>query len=163
MALSFSTVLADFILNSAGVAEKMINGALFIYGGTQPATPETAAGALYLAKITVASGALTADPSAGAHLHFGSATLGVLPKASEVWSGVVQSRASMVATWYRFFDEAAIIAWDSNADAADTTNCIFDGTVGLAGSGADLILASTTLVAGSTLTIDTFNVALPLT
>ena len=53
------------------------------------------------------------------------------------------ANASGTASWFRIYDAGA-------------ANIVCDGSVGVAGSGADLILDSTTITATQTVSIDTF-------
>ncbi len=129
------------------------DGVLKIYNGTQPASPDNSiGGATPLVVISVASGAFASGAVANG-LEFGTAVLGVITKNADVWSGVIAS--SGVAGWYRKY------ANPTDAGAADTTYIYprIDGTIGT--SGRELNMTNTTLTAGATITIDTFEITLP--
>lgn len=154
MAITFSKTLANLILGFTGGSDfktALGTGFLEIYSGTRPANPETdedGAGQVKLVIITNASGAT------GVTFEDASAVGdGVISKtAAEVWSGTVL--ASGLASWFRFYAAG-------HDTGADTTHSRFDGSCGSAGT-EDLVLANATLASGATLTIDVFNVALPV-
>lgn len=131
----------------------MDGGFLGIYGGTRPANPETVEGSTALVIITKDSVAFDASHD----LNFEDAAAvgdGVVSKLStEIWSGVVAAGGG-TATWFRFYAS-------DDAVGASTTKKRFDGSCGSAGT-EDLVLANSALVAAATLTIDTFNVGLPI-
>lgn len=84
-------------------------------------------------------------------LQFGPPTAGVISKTSDVWSGV--NLATGVATWFRFVlptDDATL----------STTQPRIQGTIGT--SGADMIMANTTLTVSATTTIDTASITMPM-
>lgn len=88
-------------------------------------------------------------------LQFGAASAGVISK-SGTWSGV--GLASGTAASFRFIGSIA----DANGD--DSTNLAqirFDGSCGLAGSGADMIMGTTTITAGATTTVDSGGITVP--
>lgn len=128
-------------------------GVLKIYNGTQPSSPDSSiGGATPLVVISVASVAFVSGAVANG-LEFGAAALGAIAKNSDVWSGVIAS--SGTAGWFRFY------ANPTDAGGADTTYIYprIDGTVGT--SGRELNMTSTTLTAGATLTVDSFEITLP--
>mgnify|MGYP001160537246 CR=1 FL=1 len=129
------------------------DGVIKIYNGTQPSGPDSSTGgATALVTITLASGTFTPGSVANG-LEFGSAGSGKIAKSSDVWSGVVET--SGTASWFRFYANA------SDSGAADTTYIYprMDGAVGTAGR--ELNMSSVSLTAGSTVTIDTFEITLP--
>ena len=144
MARRFSTGLRNGLLGGAtdgSFKDLMALGFLDLYSGSQPSSADDGETGTLLVGITVASGATG--------LSFGDAADGVIAKASEVWSGEIDNTGS--AGWFRFYDA-------NHTTGASTTAIRFDGSVGT--SGAQLNLSSLSLVAGATLTIDTFTVSL---
>lgn len=145
MALRLSTGLRSGMAGTLGLATILQGGCLDIYSGGQPASADYAETGSKLVRITVGSGDL-----ATAGLAFTAATLGVLAKNVSSWSGVVS--AAGVAGYFRFYCTAGT----SGSSATDRR---VDGNIGV--SGADMVLANTSLVAGATLTIDTFSLEVP--
>ena len=107
-------------------------GYLNIYGGTQPASPETAAGSAPLATLTFGATA------------FGSAALGVA--TAEAITDDSDADGGGNAGWFRVF-------------AADDTP-LWDGDVATAG--ADLNLSALAIESGDTVAISAFTVTLPM-
>lgn len=123
MALGLSTAIRASIVNVIRTAIDAGSGAgkLRIYNGVRPSTGGTAT--TLLADITLN------DPCASASTD-GILTLTVSPQPEDA-----SANATGTATWARF------------VDSADTF--VADGSVGLAGSGADVIISSTSIEAGS--------------
>jgi len=148
MGLRLSTGLRAAIMASTGFVGGMTGGVLDIFSGAIPADADAAEGAgTKLLRITVDHGAFPANA-----LHFeATAPAGVAEKStSETWQGL--GLADGTAAWFRFYDS-------NDVQGASTTELRFDGTVGT--SGADLILSSTSIIAGATTTIDTATFTLP--
>jgi len=127
------------------------DGVLRIYSGTQPSSADAAVTGTLLVEISLASGTWAAGtPTNG--LRFGTAASGAISKDSGVWSGV--AAATGTAGWFRF------IANPADAGALDTNvYARIDGSCGT--SGASLNMASTSITAAQTVTIDTFTLTLP--
>jgi hypothetical protein len=83
-------------------------------------------------------------------MYFALPASGAMSKASEVWSGLVATTG--VAGYFRL-----VQPFDDGTDSA--TAIRLQGSVST--SGAELNLSSTSLVATTTLTIDTFSISLP--
>ena len=144
-----NTVLAS--ANGGCMKDVMRNGILCIYSGSQPALADTAKSGTLLVTITVGSGAFVAGTETYG-LEFGDEASGYLEKcADEVWSGVAV--ATGTAGYFRFYANA------TDAGALSTTLPRIDGSIST--SGADLNMASTSIVSGSTYTIDSFKLTLP--
>lgn len=107
-------------------------GTIEIRSGTRPANPDTTATGDVLAVITLE------DPA------FGSASNGV---ATLNDPAPVTAVADGTATWFR--------AYDGDGSA------VFDGDVGVTGSGADLELATTSITTGLTVDITGGTVTVP--
>jgi hypothetical protein len=107
-------------------------GKILIYDGTQPATPETAAGATLLATFTLP------NPAFGAAVN-GVGTANPITDTTGVAAGT--------ATWFR-------------VTKADGTTPVFDGSIGT--SGCNLNLTSTTVSVGGTVSIGTFTYTAPM-
>jgi len=152
MGLRLSTGLRNEIMKVTGKSfcDAMATGALYLYQGSQPASPDDAENSTLLCKITLASGAKT--PGVGTNgISMGQVADGIAHKASgEVWSGVAS--ASGTVGWFRFYDI-------DETTGASTTAKRFDGNV--ATSGADLNMSNTTITSGGTVTIDSVSIALP--
>jgi hypothetical protein len=145
---------ADTVLAAAeGGSLKDIfrDGVLRIYSGSQPADADTAVSGTLLLEISESAGTWAAGAFANG-IEFGAAASGAISKnASETWQDT--GLAAGTAGWFR------LIANPTDAGAASTTLPRIDGTVGT--SGADLNMSSTSIVSGSTYTIDTFTITLP--
>lgn len=127
------------------------HGVLNIYSGSQPTSPDNAASGTLLLTITVSSGAFVAGAFANGLL-LGDAASGSVSKATgQVWSAA--AAASGTAGWWRFVGNA------TDNGALSTTLPRLDGNVG--SSGADLNMASTTITAAQTYTLDTFTLTQP--
>lgn len=104
------------------------SGKLRIYDGTQAATADTAIGAqVLLAELTFGSTA------------FGAAVNGVAT-ANAITAGT--AGATSTATWFR-------------ALKSDGTTVVFDGSVGTAT--ADLVLGTTSIVSGASVSVTSFT------
>lgn len=136
--------------NGGSLKDIMQDGIIHIYSGSQPANADAAETGTKLVEITVSSGAFVPE-AADNGLEFKKEISGVLSKNSlETWSGV--AIATGTAGWFRFYD--------NNEDTgADATACRFDGTVGT--SGSQLVVSSTSIVSGATVTVDSFDITLP--
>jgi hypothetical protein len=129
----------------------MKNGCLWIYSGSQPSDADQSMTGTALVKITVGSGAFSALSETNG-LEFDDYGGGYIEKcADETWSGVVL--ATGTAGYFVF------VANGTDALGASTTLPRIMGSVGT--SGADLNLATTSLVVSRTQTIDTFKITLP--
>jgi len=83
-------------------------------------------------------------------MYFAAPSAGAMSKASETWSGLVAT--SGVAGYFRFVTS-------SDDGTLSTTQVRAQGAVST--SGAELNLSNTSLVAATTLTIDTYSISLP--
>lgn len=126
------------------------NCTIHIYSGTQPTSANDAETGTLLAKITESGGTFTGG-SATNGLNFDSASGGVISKASgETWQGT--GLAAGVATWARIYDNAYTTGASTSANRVD---------VDVATSGAALVMATTTISVGGTVTIDSATVTQP--
>ena len=150
MTCELSTGLRNGMLNATGMKEALTNGVLYIYSGTQPASPDSAVSGTLLMIITKASGAFSFGTATNG-LNLGAPAGGVVAKDTDVWSGV--GIAAGTAGWFRLMGNA------TDSLGASTTLPRMDGSVGTAGS--DLNLVSTTIAIGTPVTIDTFQYTLP--
>lgn len=115
------------------------------------------AGAIVVTAATIthteiAMGTAVAGVTAVNGFDFGVVADGVLQK-SGVWSGAAS--ATITAGWFRI--EGSI----ADDDSLSTTLIRLDGTCGTPGSGADLSMATTSLVSGNTYSIDVAGITLP--
>jgi hypothetical protein len=145
MALKASTGLRNYMLDDQSLKDALALGKLYIYSGSAPVDADAVSTGNLLVTITVASGATG--------LSLGSASLGAIAKAAEVWSGVVSGAGTQTAGYWRFAAAA------DSPDTASTTLKRLQGTCGTAA--ADLVMTSTSLANGATQTIDYFSIALP--
>lgn len=107
-------------------------GLLRIYDGTRPATGGTATN--LLAELTFS------DPSVAAAAVNGVLTFdSITAESSAPFAGTNQ------ATWFRIVQ-------------SDGTTFVADGDVGVTGSGADLILDSTSITQGQTVSVSSFTI-----
>jgi len=144
-----ATVLAA--AKGGSLKDILRNGCLWIYSGSQPSDADQAMTGTALVKITESSGAFSAAAEANG-LEFDDYGGGYIEKcADETWSGTVL--ATGTAGYFIF------VANGTDALGASTTLPRIMGSVGT--SGADLNLATTSLVVSRTQTIDTFKITLP--
>jgi hypothetical protein len=127
MAIGYSTTVRNARLQAVADAINGGSGAgkLRIYSGSRPATGGTA---------TTLLGEITLNDPAQSGIAAGVLTLDVSPTIQDA-----SADASGTATWARILD------------SADTFVCDLD--VGATGSGADIELSSTSIVAGGTITV----------
>jgi hypothetical protein len=83
-------------------------------------------------------------------IYFAAPSAGAMSKATETWSGVIATTG--VAGYFRIVEP-------EDDGTLSTTQRRAQGTV--ATSGAELNLSTTSLVAGTTLTIDSYSISLP--
>ncbi len=127
------------------------DGVLRIYSGTQPSDADQAVAGTMLLEISESGGAFGAGEFANG-LEFGAAASGAISKAvAETWQDL--GIAAGTAGWFRF------CANPTDAGGASTSLPRIDGSIGT--SGADLNMSSTSIVVGSTYTIDTFTLTMP--
>jgi hypothetical protein len=144
---------ATIITASEGGSLKdiMRDGVLRIYSGAQPSSPDNAVSGTLLIEVSVDAGAFAHGAFANG-LEFGAPSSGQISKgAGETWQD--QGLANGTAGWFRFCGNP------SDTGAASTSLPRLDGSVGT--SGADLNMSSTSVVSGSTYTIDTLTLTLP--
>ena len=145
-------VITKKLFSIGCVADALADGVIDIYSGVQPATADAVetAGAVLLARVTLASGAFTPGVSTNG-INLDVAAAGAVSKAvAEVWSGV--GLADGTAGWFRFYDNAV-------TTGASTTAIRMDGQI--ATSGGEINMSNTNIVTLGTTTIDGFVVTLP--
>lgn len=143
MAFQLSTGLRNAMLGTGSLSSIMNLGFIFLYAGTVPANADAALTGTQVTKISnnsTATGLTLDTPAAGS----------IPKKASEVWSGVNGSSATV--THFRW-----VAAGDTGA--LSTTEPRIQGLIGTVGS--DMNLSSVSLTASATQTIDTFAWTLP--
>ena len=126
------------------------NCTIHVYSGTVPADADADEGSgTKLLEISVDSVAMVAGtPDNG--LDFDAIAAGVLAKSADVWSDA--GLANGTAAWWRMYDNGIITGASSTAKRCD-------GLVGT--SGVALILSTTTIVLGATVTVDEANFTMP--
>ena len=130
------------------------DGVLKIYSGSQPSSPDNIYNGALLVSITLASGAFASGAVANG-LEFGSpASAAIAKRSGDVWSGVVGSTG--IAAWFRLYANGT----DAGGNDSGFIYPRIDGTIGV--SGAQLNMSSTSLVAGTTITIDSFEISIPV-
>lgn len=150
-AFAAATVLAA--ATGGSLKDIFRNGCLWIFSGSQPSDADQAFSGTQLVKITESSGAFSHGAEANG-LELGDYAGGYIEKcADETWSGVVLADGTAA--------HFLLVANPTDSLAASTTLPRISGSVGTVGSGADLQLATTSLVTGRTQTIDTFKLTLP--
>ncbi|MGO9370682.1 MAG: hypothetical protein ACLQBD_01120 [Syntrophobacteraceae bacterium] len=153
-AFSAGTAVTLITFTGGGFLDLFENCVLAIYSGAQPAGADAAENGTLLLLITLASGSFAGGSPANG-LNFASpAIVGVLSKGSGIWSG--NAVASGTAAWFRLYSNG----YNVGADAGLVWNRM-DGSIGISGSGADLIVATTALTAAAPYTVDAFTVTLP--
>lgn len=146
MAVRFSTGCANKMLGTSPLRTLLTNCFIDIYTGTQPASPDTGATGTKLVRL-YANGTSTG-------LNFDAPVANVLTKAAAetTWSGTVL--ADGTAGYFR-------ICENTDAGTATSTTAVrIDGSI--ATSGADMNLGNVLLSLGSTFSITTGTITLPL-
>lgn len=143
--MKISTGLRDHLLATGDFQSGVDGGAIFIYGGTAPASADAAlSGNPLLCVISndaAGTGITMADTPVG----------GVLSKnPSEIWRGLIL--LSGLATFYRFqaLDDDGLL---------NTSAKRVQGSVGTVN--ANLIFSNVNFVAGNYRSIDAYNIAQP--
>jgi hypothetical protein len=140
-------------LTGGSLKDVFKDGILKIYSGSQPTSPDDAYNGALLVSITISSGAFVSGVVTNG-IEFGDpASAAIAKRSGDVWSGIVASTG--IAAWFRFYANGV------DAGGADTGFVYprIDGTIGV--SGAQLNMSSTSLVAGTTITIDSFELSIP--
>lgn len=151
MTLRLTTGLRNAMLDNASFKSIMGSGVLEIYSGSQPSSAANAASGSKLVTITQ-SGLTFSSASPSTCLNFASvAASGQINKSSgETWKGTASQAGT--AAWFRFYS-------NNHTTGASASAQRFDGACGV-GTG-ELQMSSTSIASGATITIDTFQVALP--
>jgi len=147
-----ATVATTILVSSRGgsLSDIMRNCYINIYSGSQLSSADTAATGTLLGTMSIEAGTFTSGTETNG-LNFDVAASGVLAKdVLDTWQ--MDCVAGGVAGYFRVMSNDTL-----PADGA--TGIHFDGSV--ATSGADLNMPTTTLVAGTTYTLDTFLIAFP--
>ena len=135
---------------SKGFKDIFANNVIRVYSGTEPADADADEGAgTLLLEISLASGAVVAGTATNGN-DFDAIVAGVLSKDTNVWSDA--GMATGTAAWWRMYDNGIITGSSSTAKRCQ-------GTVGT--SGVTFILSSTSIVSGSTTTLDTCTFTMP--
>lgn len=126
------------------------NCTVHVYSGTVPADADADEGSgTKLLEISVDSVVMVAG-TADNGLDFDAIAAGVLSKSADVWSDA--GLANGTAAWWRMYDNGIITGASSTAKRCD-------GLIGT--SGVTMILSTTTVVLGATVTIDEANFTMP--
>jgi len=110
------------------------SGTIQVRSGAIPATPNTAATGLLLGTLTFS------DPA------FSAAVAGVA--TANPITGDAVADATGAATWFRVLDSSG--------------NAVFDGDITVTGGGGSLTLDNINVIAGGTISINTFTLTQPL-
>ena len=159
MAFRLSTGLVNLMMAQTGgslvgasFGTLFLDGVIYVYTGSQPATADLTESGTNI--LIISESGLTFTPSSPTNgLEFeDDPTAGVLEKASaETWQGVGIGGGG-TAGWFRFYA-------NDRVQGASSTSVRFDGACGT--TGTEMIMSSTTVVVGATITIDTFAVTNP--
>ena len=126
------------------------NCTIHIYSGTVPADANADEGSgTKLLEISVDSVAIVAGTATNG-LDFDAIAAGVLAKSADVWSDA--GLANGTAAWWRMYDNGIITGASSTAKRCD-------GLLGT--SGVTMILSTTTIKLGATVTLDEANFTMP--
>lgn len=153
MATRLSTGARNAMLGEVGLKAALADGKIIGFSGSQPSAADNAEQGTKLIEFTLDAGAWTAG-SATNGLEFAAAAAGVLAKASgEIWRGLGVAAGTL--GWGRFVGNV------SDAGGSSSTLVRVDFTIGVAGSGADVIVSSVNVTVGKSITVDSFTVTLP--
>lgn len=143
------------VLKGQSIKDVFKDGVIKIYSGAQPASADAAVTGTLLVTLTLASGAWVAGTFTNG-IEFGVPSGGIIAKDSGVWSGLVV--AAGIAGYWRFIPNAS----DPLTLDSGYLYPRIDGSCGLTGSGADMIMSAVNLsTVGATVTIDTFQITFP--
>lgn len=153
MAERLSTGLRNEILKSGGssMADALLNGVIYIFSGTQPATADdTESGYTLLGIVSVDH--LTFTPGSPTNgLNLDVATGGVVSKAvAETWQ--FEGITNGTAGWFRLYA-------NDRLQGTSTTAIRLDGAIST--SGAEINMSNTAVVTSAIGTIDAFAVTWP--
>ncbi len=159
MAFRLSTGLRNLLmaqasgsLVGAGFGTLFLDGVIYVYTGSQPATADLAETGTNILIITESGGAFTpSSPTNGLEFEDDPASGELEKAAAETWQGIGIGGGG-TAGWFRFYANDRI-------QGASAVSVRFDGACGT--SGTELIMSSTTIVVDATTTIDTFKVTIP--
>lgn len=149
MAISTSVGFSKKLL--AGTGESALDmfsgGKILVYSGTVPADASAALGSAVLQWTidTASTGLLFEEGATGSRA--------LVKKIADTWGGTAVGSAP--ATFFRLVEPG-----DTGAVDTDGANARIQGTVGIAGSGADFIVANTTFAAG-TKNLSAFSMSIP--
>jgi hypothetical protein len=140
MAVTLSTALRTFMLDSAFTPAFNTTGQLNLYAGTRPTTADTtASGSTLLATITLPAAPWVSPSVAGVSTKNGTWTTS-------------SALANGTASWAR-------MQLSTDSGNTGTTDRRMDMNVGTTGS--DLNMTTTQITTGSPVTVNTFTVTLP--
>lgn len=145
-ALNLSALNRDFVAEAVGTTVTLTTrvGRALQYTG--------AAIAATLTTITASYAAMAGGAAAVNGLAFGTTTSAILAKhPTQIWSGVAGASGS--AGWFRLKSALA------DADGSSASLIRLDGSI--AAAGGNLIMSPTTMVAGATHTLASFNPTIP--
>lgn len=138
--------------HSGNFQDVMRYGILDIYSGSRPASGDAAETGTLLCSITDGGGSFSGGTITNGLL-FGDPSSGVVAiKSTQTWQGTAV--ATGTAAWFRFYANAY-------NTGVSTTAVRFDGTIGTSGSGADLIMSSTSIVSAGVVSISSFTMTQP--
>lgn len=145
MALNLSTGLRDGILDTSALNTLLDAGEIRIFSGSEPSLANDTQTGTLLVTINTVTGS-------GFDLKFqNTAASGVLSKQTNTWDGVAV--ATGTAGYFRY------CASTSDAGGTSTTEVRIQG--GVATSGSELNMSSTSITTSATTTIDTFDITMP--
>ena len=131
-----STTLSNANVQAQGDAMVALlsNGYLRIYSGAQPATADTVPGAqVLLAELRFNTPASGATPATG-----------IITFTTTLMAAGVAALATGTAGWYRCLK-------------ADGATAVVDGDADIAANSPNLVLSTTAIVAGATVSVTSFN------
>lgn len=147
--LNFSTGLRNQLVNSSGLGSLMNSGAIYVYSGTIPSTPDNAPNGTWLSTITTEGRTYNPiDDSIGAGLRLQLLPPGGLTKVG-VWRMV--GKASGTATWFRWCSRGY------DGFGFSESRCRIDGRVG-----ESLQLTETAITAATRIEIESFLMMLTM-
>lgn len=139
MGLSLTPAVAEGLLNATGLAEALGSASkIVVYSGTPPAAAASSLGS----NTVLATLVMSSPPFSG------FADTGTVARATMDAITSAVAAATGTATFYRHLDSAG-------------TTVKAQGTVGITGSGADLIVNTAAFTSGSDISISSGHVDLP--
>lgn len=154
MTISTSVGFSKKLLTGTTSAKELFTkGVIKVFSGTVPENASAATGSAVV-EWTIT----TTETPPGLVFEDGvTGSRSLVKKADVVWGGVIPTQSHAPATFFRLLESG------DAGTAVDTDGAYarIQGTVGVAGSGADFLVSNTTFVSGATKNLSQFVLSIP--